>query len=624
MPAFESIMLTGESRVHAASEMRAYFADAKRARLTHLQVNFLPDPYHPALIEKPDNYYAWFFDYGPSLDQFVSSRLNRGLYLDAHLARNRDYLRELARGVCENGLKPVLMLCEPRFVPERFFAAHPELRGPRVDNPTFSDTPWYALCVHHPAVREHYRQMLSSLLHDLPELSGISIFTHDSGAGFCHSRSLYAGPNGCARCRRVDAGQRIADFLGLLADAGRSVNPEFRVSLASGVEGDERLSFLKHAPKGVTGEVQGAFSWVGGLEDQWSWHQHGRALEEVGYDRARDERISEYRQRFAAVTDAGKTPVAIASMPTDGFYLPIRYVPHPFQNLDILRTLREMGAKHLNCKGTLNPSSLIRFEVNRESFASFQNQPDVPAEKIVRDLAMKWVGPSHADPLVKAWRLMDESHRRRTMWLWPLARLISFMPGPIVPDPDNLPPEEIAFADHAALACIDRLEGRHRLDALRLDETNRAWIIAHTQREVLPRIAQAIAILSAELSRCDNSDARACLAEQLRHVRHHQLWQQCAHNWCEAGSWIAPGKGEPKPQRTIVEVIDDEIQVTGQLIDLYRDGVVDLYTAGPMDGLLYVRGPSMVSELKSRIELMRRHRNDTPRVIGDVRKAGAA
>ena len=43
-------------------------------------------------------------------------------------------------------------------------------------------------------------------------------------------------------------------------------------------------------------------------------------------------------------------------MPTDGFYLPIRYVPHPFQNHEILSSLCEMGVKHLNCKGVLNPS----------------------------------------------------------------------------------------------------------------------------------------------------------------------------------------------------------------------------------------------------------------------------
>ena len=62
--------------------------------MTHVQVNILPNPYHQLLIEQPQNYYAWFADYGPSLDQFVSSDLNRGLYLDAHLSRNRNYLCE--------------------------------------------------------------------------------------------------------------------------------------------------------------------------------------------------------------------------------------------------------------------------------------------------------------------------------------------------------------------------------------------------------------------------------------------------------------------------------------------------------------------------------------------------
>ncbi len=637
MRAFKTITLTGESRPAFGSSpdvvasMNSYCAEAARLGMTHLQVNHLPDPHHVILREQPDNYYAWFADYGPALDQFVSSDLNHGIYPQELLSRNLTYLIGLAETAVSHGIHPMLMLCEPRFVPERFFETHPELRGPRVDNPFFSDVPWYAMCTNHPVVREHYQQMMSRLMQHVPTLAGISVFTHDSGAGFCHSQGLYAGANGCHRCRRCGAGERVADFLGLLQSVGAEINPNFRVSLATGVEGAERDAFLAAAPEGVTGEVQGTWSWLGGLEDQWAWSQHGASIEHVGYATARREREQEFASRLDKVKACNKPTIAICSMPTDGFYLPIRYVPHPFQNLQILSTLRDMDVEHLSCKGGLTTPDQVRYDINRETFASFLNDPTEPADQLMSRIATQWVGPSHEGLLVDAWRLLDEAHRRRSLWCWALPREIPFMPSPLVPAPDSLDISEYAYADHPGLACIDRMHGRHRLDSLRRDEIERAWIISNHVDEVLPRIVQAIAQLEALAQESTSDAARHCIQEQLRHARHFLLWQRSTHNWCEAGRWLAPAppdptgpttstitptaSGKPVPQRTLQAVIDDEISVTESLAEMYQDNPNALFAMAPIDGMLYARGPGFVEQLKQRAHVMRTHRDDTPSPI---------
>lgn len=116
----------------------------KASGVTRAAVNHLPDIMHPELLSHPENMYLWFANFGPSLDQFVSSELNAGLYPETFLERNRRTLLKFAAAYRAEGITPMLYLCEPRFVPERFFARHPTLRGSRVDNPVVSDVPLYA------------------------------------------------------------------------------------------------------------------------------------------------------------------------------------------------------------------------------------------------------------------------------------------------------------------------------------------------------------------------------------------------------------------------------------------------------------------------------------------------
>lgn len=79
---------------------------------------------------------------------------------------------------------------EPRTMPDRFFAKYPSLRGARVDHPFRSRLPRYTMAQDHPIVQRHYREALQKLMRHVPDLSYMSVWTNDSGAGFEHTASF--------------------------------------------------------------------------------------------------------------------------------------------------------------------------------------------------------------------------------------------------------------------------------------------------------------------------------------------------------------------------------------------------------------------------------------------------
>ncbi len=178
-----------------------------------------------------------FYTYCPSLDQFVSSRLNQGIYDDDYLQANLNRLKTNAELAEKYGLAPGLVCFEPRSVPDNLLQRYPMLHGARVDHPIRSWHPRYNLSIAHPVVREHYAEMLEKLLRHVPSLEYMSVWSNDSGAGFEYTNSLYVGRNGGGYVIREwkgdteiaeAAANNLVRFMKTLRDAGRKVNPKFR------------------------------------------------------------------------------------------------------------------------------------------------------------------------------------------------------------------------------------------------------------------------------------------------------------------------------------------------------------------------------------------------------------
>jgi hypothetical protein len=302
-------------------------------------------------------------------------------------------------------------------------------------------------------------------------------------------------------------------------------------------------------------------------------------------------------------------------MPTDGFYPPLAYVPHPFQNLEILAWLRQMDVRDLNCKGDLSRPDLLACNVNHEAFAAFAAHPSRSAPQIVSDIAAGAVGPDHGSALSEAWRIVDGAHRRRPFWTHMFGYSLALMPGPLVPDPDGLPPDQIAYYDHRAYADYESIPDRHRLAALRMEEGRRQQMLDRYRQETHPQLSRAIALLRSEADRCERANTREVLIEQALHVEHFLLWQRSANNWCEAGAYLAPGDGRPPPAREMKQIVDDEIAVTEALAALLDGRLHHFLYTGEVEGLFYLKSPNFVEQLGRRAAVMRAHRDDAVRVL---------
>ena len=147
-------VLTQEGRIHHGRDPAAYVEQLAARGFTHVEVNGLAES-HGLETGPPGEAYPMFYTYGPALDQFVSSKLNAGLYPKEWLAANLANLKANAALVVKFGLVPGLFCFEPRSVPEKFFEQYPMLRGARVDHPFRSFRPRYNMTITHPMVQAH-------------------------------------------------------------------------------------------------------------------------------------------------------------------------------------------------------------------------------------------------------------------------------------------------------------------------------------------------------------------------------------------------------------------------------------------------------------------------------------
>ncbi len=161
--------------------------------------------------------------------------------------RNREFLLKRAGMLRERGLGAAFHAVEPYYMPESFFAEHPDLRGPRVDHPRRARKVEYAMCADREGTAEIYAWMMRELRRNVPELELFSFLINDSGSGLCWASKLYPGPNGPSRCQSVGAVRHLAKFCEILhrgaAEGGGDVDIEIggRMSLKLGDQPVEGL-----------------------------------------------------------------------------------------------------------------------------------------------------------------------------------------------------------------------------------------------------------------------------------------------------------------------------------------------------------------------------------------------
>jgi len=208
-------------------EKKAAFS--KELGATHMLVT---DGLPPATWETDpaDPYPMWFVHHASLLIIFPPKELEP--FVDArYAAETRDILRQRCEVLGRFGLKGAWNANEPAVLPEAFFTAHPELRGPRIDQPNRSRKAYFAPNVDEPEVLRMYRDAMQQLLKTCPEVEEFHWVTTDAGSGFDWAPSLYPGINGNSNDKDRPLSDRVAGFLINAQKAARDAGHEVEINL---------------------------------------------------------------------------------------------------------------------------------------------------------------------------------------------------------------------------------------------------------------------------------------------------------------------------------------------------------------------------------------------------------
>ena len=407
--------LTQEGRICSGFNREEYVKDLAGNGFTHLEVNGLAYPM--GLEDGPKGEtYPMFYTYCPALDQFVYSELNKGIYPYYYLEANLNFLKENARLAIKYGMVPGLLCFEPRSVPEEFFTKYPMLRGARVDHPFRSFKPRYNMTITHPKVREHYAEMVRKLMDEVPELGFLNIWTNDSGAGFEHTKSLYVGRNGGAYLIREwkddkeiasFAGENALRFFRTLRDAGRRINPDFRViTRMESFYGEHDIMI-----KGLGDQLDIETSSL--VQRGWEMPYHHPKYEDqfdinAGsvYQREFDKKETEHIQQLEK--KSSNTSLYFAYGP-QVMFAPLIGIPYPWLTHQRLKQLDENGIDYLSHLGGSVPSELAPYNINHDILKAYQFDEELDPGQFVKSYAIKHAGSEKADKLISVWKLAEEA-----------------------------------------------------------------------------------------------------------------------------------------------------------------------------------------------------------------------
>jgi len=635
--------LAQEARVQRNFDKESYIREIARLGFTHVEVNGLAFPM--ALENGPKGEtYAMFYTYCAALDQFVYSKLNKGLYPFYYLSANLENLKENARLAIKYGLTPGFTSFEPRSVPDQFFERYPMLRGARVDHPFRSFKPRYNMTITHPLVREHYAEMMKKLMHEIPELGFISIWTNDSGAGFEYTKSLYVGRNGGAYLIREWkgddeiarlAGENALRFFHVLKDAASEINPDFRVITRMESFYGEHDVIWQGLGNGI--EIEAASLISRGWDMPYTHPKYPDSKSVTGG--------SVYQNYF----DAREKPFMEELEKKDAhahFYFtagphilfdPLLGVPYPKLTHQRLQALYQNDVAYLAHTGGGLPPNLAPYNINHEIMHLFQFNQEMDIKSEVDRVAKSWAGEKYYKNLVRAWELTEEAILAYPnsvplysgygfcwyrLWVRPFIPNLdavaenekSFYEDQICTTPHN--PNNVDLSKDVLfnLTTAEKSE----IDLQRLDEN--LW----------QPMDQAIDILqSVEADAKKDLGQNNVISDQLVRLKALRCWFMTQRNviaWITGvhGYMNADSKQEQKKYRELVrDMMKKEMENTKAVKVLWNSGVEFMSVSEKGESpLLY--SDNLPELLDKRIQLMKQHLNDEPYIDPDYieKKAG--
>lgn len=625
------IFLTQYARLIRRLSREEYIREYARLGFSHIEVNALaaPFPYEQGVNGE---FYPDFYTYCPALDQFVTSRLNQGIYPAEYLKSNLGLLRENARIAVQYGLVPGLLCFEPRSVPELLFQRYPTLRGARVDHPFRSFKPRFNLSTVHPLVQRHYAELMTNLLKEVPELEFLTIWTNDSGAGFEHTKSLYVGRNGGAYLIREwkddeeiakAAARNIINFFRLLRDAASRINPRFRI--ITRLESFYGESFYLWPEIGDRVDVEVNSLLARGWENNYQHPQYpdvkvlGSAYHNTLWESERGgmEEL-ERRKSFCFFYH---------SFCAQANHEPLLGIPFPWLTYEKLHASYKLGVKTLAHLGGIQPPDRVPYAVNQEVFHLFQFDPTLDIDQAILSTARRYAGQDYAEDLVKGWKAVEQAIRHfvplplysnyGTVWQRLLVR-------PLVPDIARIPEEERAYYERVMCSSI---HNPNRVDLAKdvlfelVSKSYAQMAFERIDENVWGYLEAAIELFRDKMEdsrRSGNQKAcrvfedqyfriRAlrCLYETLRNTA---VWIYAVHEYLDTS--------DPSIKARCRNLLDEmsarEIQNCRELIQIWKGAPLEWMIVSEKEETPFIYAENFPELLEKKITLIEKHKGDEP------------
>lgn len=585
---------------------------AKRLGATHVPIT---DglPVAKWQFDPPDDPYpAWFIQRPDFLKLFPPAEVQP--YVDMEYGRRIVGILEARCKILRRlGLKAHWGSNIPQVLPEAFFTAYPELRGPRVDQPNRSRTARFSPCVDRPETLRLYAEAMKSLLAHCPEIESFAFLTQDSGSGFCWVPALYPGLNGNSDCKDRPMADRISSFLIALKNAAKESGHDVEISLnpitprqwmIPSFSPEQLGDIVRRLPRGIA--VQGREG------------PDGRAYQRLGSSDAYA-RGAFYPVVGLVIPDVrwlrSGHSAAVPRPEADGT---------PARRLISLRpeeSVMEFDARVYEAtKGSLHGNSVERLAA-------------------LRKFAASEAGEAHADDLLEAWLLLDDADRG--LEALNFGDMLQFghvlnrwINRPMVPFPAELSPEEKQYYRQFLFQAKGEEQADNLIDiqAMRMYEGYGARLLFQRVIEtVVPSVEGAIkrthkirdaAPDDAGRARWDLFSKRLEAVVCLLHSADHMVAYQAQLDRVTALA-VPP---EPNPplgtqnswdRNDMLQLAREEIDNTVHLLRLLQSTpqpILDLASTADEETIMRL-GPDLPAQLKRKIDLMNAHWQDYDRLF---------
>ena len=541
-------------------------------------------------IPEGRNYWHEYASYNPTPFKFFPDPKIAPFIPAKFVKRNRDLLLGKAEILREYGLGAAFWSYEPNFLPDAFYQAHPQLRGPRIDHPRRSNHPAFAPCFHVEETREMYMNMVAELVEHVPELNTFWFKTNDAGSGVCWADWLYTGPNGPTHCQHDSIGETVATVMNTFREGAARAGEDISVYMTGSLFTDEEMEDIyEHMGEGIFAQGQPAVQ-VRSLGTEFN-----RVYPVKGIFNplpALDRMI-----RFAESDEGGLVFVSFRASYDRGY-----------AGMDVIDRFMSLLEASLSSPPV--------------------NGVETELEERAGQLCREWAGEASADQLCTAFEKLQEADRNREFGgrlssrYWGVS--VRHINRPLVVAPQRLSAEDEAyFLPHV----FNVSEEEARMDYTDIHGSSRPYRNASREAvlEYISRVEEAVELMEMVIPQAPEKEF---LENMVTSLKMYNSILRSSANFSEAQAIRDRNaealRGEPGwPSKEITwtgdpdlqefnRVMRDELDNTTEMIALLESGGMDLisHAKDPEYEDTFVLGPDLIDQLKKKQKIMIKHWRD--------------